>query len=429
MLLALIAVVGLRPSLVNAEASALAPPLGDELTISDLEGNEYGPAIAYNSNRNEYLVVWHDVYEVLHARRVSSTGQLLDSFLVSTSPNGKRQASVAYDPGRDRYLVTWVYDYYGNASDLDVYGRFIPWDGPSASSNDFAISSWSSDQLRPVVVFAQTEDEYLVVWMNSAPSVASYISGRRIFADGSGFPPGDGFPISSGTEDRDVPDVAYNLARNEYLVTWEMDTASGGDIYGLRLSATGASLGSGEFVIAGWPSNERIPSVAACETADQYLVAWQSDQDTGGSDWAVYGRFLSGEGVLGSVPLIDDTTAPEQEVDVSCDATGQQYLLAWETMYAGGYVGVWARIAHPDETLEAQFGIVQPGASHHRTDPAVGGGGDTFLTAWEHEAGILGYRDIHGRLVLVPEPAAATSAMTTIATLAGVFAARRRGSS
>jgi hypothetical protein len=31
-------------------------------------------------------------------------------------------------------------------------------------------------------------------------------------------------------------------------------------------------LGSGEFGIAGWPDTEEIPSVAACETADQYLV-------------------------------------------------------------------------------------------------------------------------------------------------------------
>jgi len=417
-LAALVLTLGLRPAFADAVTF---------LPISELEGNEYGPAIAYNSNHDEYLVVWHDVYDVVHARRVSSTGQLLNSFDVSTSPNGKRQASVAYDPVRDRYLVTWLYDYFGNASDLDIYGRFIPWDGPSAGLLDFPISNWTSDQSRPVVAYAQAEDEFLVAWVNSAPGVPIYISGRRIFADGSGFPPGDGFPISSGAEDRDFPDVAYNLARNEYLVTWQTDTAGGGDIDGVRLSATGTALGGGEFAIAGWTADERIPSVAACDTADQYLVAWQSDQDTGGSDWAIYGRFVSGAGVPGNVPLIVDRTAPQTAVDMSCDAAGQQYLLAWEDVYAGGDVGVWARVVHADETMEPDFPIVQPGTNRDRTEPAVAGGATNYLIAWEHDTGFIPNRNIWGLQVPVPEPAAALAALTAVATLGALFRSKRRG--
>ena len=418
-LVALVLTLGLRPAVASGVTF---------LPISELEGNEYAPAIAYNSNRNEYLVVWNDVYDVVHARRVSSTGQLLNSFDVSTSPNGKRQASVAYDPVRDRYLVAWLYDYAGNATNSDIYGRFIPWDGPSAGLQDFPISNWSSDQSRPVVAYAPTADEFLVAWVNAAPAVPTYISGRRVFADGSGFPAGDGFTISTGTEDRDFPDLAYNSARNEYLAIWQMDTAGGGDIYGVRLSATGAALGSGEFGIAGWPDTEEIPSVAACETADQYLVGWQSDQGTGGSDWAVYARFVSGAGVPGNVHLIVDTTAPQTAVDMSCDAAGQQYLLAWEDVYAGGAVGIWARIVHPDETMEPDFAIVQPDTNRDRTEPAVAGGATNYLIAWEHDTGFIPNRNIWGLQVPVPEPAAGLTALAVVATLGALFRAKRRGS-
>ena len=166
------------------------------------------------------------------------------------------------------------------------------------------------------------------------------------------------------------------------------------------MSATGSALG-GEIDLAGWPAVEARPAVASCHRGDQYLVAWESDQETGGTDWAIYARYVSGAGVAGNVYLIDDTTAPEREVDVACGEEVQRYLLAWQTMYATGWYGIWGRLAHPDETLEPQFGIVQPGVSHSRLEPSVGGGGETFLTAWEHEQGLLAYRDIHGRTLLL----------------------------
>jgi len=236
-----------------------------------------------------------------------------------------------------------------------------------------------------------------VVWMNEAEgSVASYVSARRIWADGSGFP-ANPFLISSGPEDRRFPDVAHNRARNEYLVAWDANIG-GGNIYGVRLSGSGSVLGSGEFVIAGWPSNEQHPSVAACHRADQYLVAWESDQDTGGSDWAIYARYLDGSGVPGNVYEVDDTTAPEVEAEVACDAGGQQYLLAWQTMYATSWYGVWGRMAFPDETMEPALVIEQPGPSHHRKEPAIAGGAGHLLTAWEQEVGFVANSDIQGRL-------------------------------
>lgn len=399
-LLPLLLTMGTRPSHPIADKSALAAQLGPEITISELFGDEYGPAIAYNSTHDEYLVVWHDAYDVIHAQRLSPPGQLLGaSFEVASSARGKRQPSVAYDPVRDRYLVTWIYDYWGNGTDYDIYGRFIPWDGPSASFIDFSICPWTNNQWRPAVAFARTQDEFLVVWMNdgASPGVAKYISGRRVWADGSGFPVNP-FSISSGPEDREHPDVAYNLARNEYLVTWDANIG-GGNIYGMRLSGTGTPLGGGEFAIAGWSANERHPSVAACHKADQYLVAWESDQDTGGSDWAIYARYVSGGGVPGNVYLVDDSTGPDLAVEVNCDAGGRQYLLAWEVPYVTSWYGVWGRMAYPNETMDAMFPIIDPGPSHHRREPTVGGGGGHFLTAWEHEVGFVVYRDIHGRLV------------------------------
>jgi hypothetical protein len=273
--------------------------------------------------------------------------------------------------------------------------------------NYFPICSWNSNQAHPAVAYARTQREFLVVWKSEASGVAGYISGVRITAATGGFPAGHGFTISSGTQIRDFPDVAYNLARNEYLVTWDLElSASNIDIWGKRLRGDGETLMGGdpwvkdEFVIAGWPSFEAAPAVAACRAADQYLVAWQSDQAPAENNYAIYARYLNGDAVPGHVYEIDDTTSPELNVDVDCNLAGDRYLLAWQTRYANPVrYGIWARFAWPNENLPPPFMVRDPGNTANRQYPAVAGGRAGSLVAWEHERDSNGNRDIHGRLL------------------------------
>ena len=389
------------PSRPEIETIDVDESLSNEIIVSELDNSKYSPAIAYNSLHNQYLVVWENEwpgnYHDLYGQRISSTGKLLSWFAISTNTKSQMQPSVAYDPVHDRYLVTYIYDVVGDGSDWDVYGRFIPWDEPDPTLIDFVICNWTSGQWHPKVAYGLAQDEFLAVWMNDPGSVATYISGRRIFADGSGFPPGDGFTISSGAENRDFPSVAYNLARNEYLVTYDAANASL-DIFGLRLDGTGNPLGGGEFSIAGWPDDEEHPSVAACNQADQYLVTWQS-MVSPPIDSAIYARYIGGDGTLAGVYLVDDTTAPEAESAVTCNKRGQHYLITWQTMYAGGNYGIWARQAFRDESMEDSFRIVSPGNNADRLYPAVAGGRVNYLVAWEHQRDGTSYKDIHARLI------------------------------
>jgi hypothetical protein len=385
-------------------SSAIADQrLSDELMISDVANETYLPSVAYNWKHREYLVVWHAKWvsgsRDIRAARISEAGQILDTFTVYKDLNKDSvQPSVDYDPVNDRYLVAWIFDYFGNGSDRDLYGRFIPWDGPSASLNEFAICSWTTHQWNPKVAYGRAVEEFLVVWMNEyqAGTLPMYISGRRIkAADGSFFSSGSDFTISHGTEQRVNPDVTYNQARNEYLVVYD-NTA---DIFGMRLTGTVIDNFGGEFRIAGWSATEIRPAVAACKGADQYLVTWQSNQGTGNN--AIYARFISGGGTLGNVYVIDDSTGQEQEADVACNLSGTEYFITWETEYAGGYYGVWGRLVQPNETLKPAFSIVHASWTLNRTNPAAAGGRSSYMVAWEHEydggASIL--QGIHGRLV------------------------------
>ncbi len=384
---------------VTAAPPSDDPRLGRELTISAIDNEQYLPSVAYNWKHHEYLVVWHDTWVMgtrdIRARRISDRGEVLSEFSIYDNPTrDSAQPSVAYDPVHDRYLVVWVRDTFGDGSDWDVYGRFIPWQGPDPGLNAFPIITWTTKQWNPKLVYARSTEEFLVVWWNEHPSLPGYTSGKRIFADGSGFPNGGSdVTINHPTQNRIEPDVAYNLARNEYLVVYSNGMH---DVFGTRLRGDAVPLGGGEFGIAGWPSLEHNPAVAACRQVDQYLVTWESEE---GGDSAIYARFVNGNGSVGSVHLIDNITSPEKNADVACDQDGGQYLIAWQTRYTNLKYGVWGRLVRPNAQMSPQFPIRHPGSSSDRTMTAIAGGATNYLVAWEHERDGTNFQDIHGRLI------------------------------
>lgn len=375
--------------------------LSREIVVSALDNEQLLPAAAYNWKHREYLVVCHDTWTVgtrdIRASRIAADGTVLAEFEIYSNPTrDSAQPAVDYDPVNDRYLVVWAYDAAGDGSDWDLHGRFIPWDGPNPAVTEFPIITWPSKQWNPKVAYARAQEEFLVVWWNEDPAhvVDSYVSGKRIYADGSGFPStGSDVTISVAGRERVDPDVTYNLGRNEYLVAY----TDGVDIFGERLQGNAAPLGSGEFGIAGWPDAERRPAVAACKEADQYLVAWQSL--TGGANEAIYARVVSGEGAPGSVFLVDNTTSPEEEPDVACDLAGRRYMVTWQSRYTNVKYGVLSRFVAPDGAMTPAIELRPPGAAADRTRPAIAGGDTSFLVAWEHDRDGTAYQDIHGRLV------------------------------
>jgi len=391
------------PELTVASATA-GPYLGGEIVISALDNEQYLPSVAYNWKHDEYLVVWHNNWggnRDIYAQRISGKGELLSWFAVGPTapsnpyPNDRIQPSVAYDPVNDRYLVVWMYDTPGDGSNWDIHGVFVNWDGPIQGLHQFNICDWTTSQWTPKVVYSRTEEEFMIVWFTDHPTVPGYISGRRMTASDATFPTsGSDFTISDPAQIRINQALAYNLARNEYLVVYD-DTQ---DVFASRFTGTGLPLGGGEFSIATWPGAETRPAVAACSGTDQYLVAWENNQPD------IYARFVKGDGSLDGGPLqLESTSVDEIEPQVACNAAGNQFLAVWQQQFssATGPYGVWGQFVNPDKTLGANFGMMTPtsGVTAEFTRPAVAGGNVNYLTAWEHDRAGTAFQDIHGRLI------------------------------
>jgi hypothetical protein len=403
-ILSLILLLGVGLSANAGPHSLNQPYLWPDTIISDFDIPEAFPEVVYNFKHNEYFVVWQTAAvteaDTIRGARISPTGQVLANFEINGHPtkDGSKPAA-AYDPVHDRYLVVFAFDVSGNDTNTDLLGRFIPWEGPDPALKSFPIASWPTYQLAPDVAYGRAMEEFVVVWMNqyAAGSPPRYISGRRVRAADGGFTgSGSDMTISHPTRYRHNPAVTYNLARNEYLVVYDDES----DIFGTRFTGDLTHNFGGEFTIAGWPDMEEKADVAACDKLNKYLVTWQSDQ--GSANLGIFGRFISGDGTLGDVRIIDDTTGQEREAAVTCNDAGNQYLVAWQTEYTILKYGIWARFVNPDgkmaPALADSFAVQEPFNQEHRTRPAVAGGKTSYLAVWEHERGSTLW-DIQGRLI------------------------------
>jgi len=382
---------------VAGGTSLLAEAVGREVTVSGYDSEKFLPAVAYNGDRQEFLVVWHNLLgsgvREINAARLDRFGKVISTFIVASGSTSRAQPAVAYDDVRDRYLVVFIYDYYGNGSDWDVYGRLIPWSGPDPLLTEFPIFDAGDSQWNPKVAYSNGDDEFLTVWGNTSATANASVSYRYVLPEGT--PDLAQTLAGDATHLYTNPDLAYNQLRDEYLAVYEIDTV---DVAARRMDHTGYPLDS-QVMVANWPDAELSPAVAACPGQDQWLVVWQSNNPVA----TLYARFLLGNGAVDGGPLeVYATTARNQAPAVACLPGKAQYLIAWEEEYVGGQFGISGRrLGTNKQFLAPAFEVRAAYGSQLRDakSPAVVGGELGWSVAWVQERESSTYSDIHSAMV------------------------------
>jgi len=267
-------------------------PVGRDFRISGrkLASDEMNPEVVWNQEDNQYLVVWEDGrnYDTrgldIYGRRVGSDGKPIGAEI---RISGRKLASdevkpaVAWNQEDNQYLVVWTDGRNWETRGDDIYGRRVGSDGKPVG-RDFRITKGRtiSHEGTPEVVWSQATKQYLVVWTDGRnQELRGYdIYGRRVGSDGR--PVGADIRISgpkATTEDWS-PAVAWNPAANQYLVVWTDGRnweTSEDDIYGRRLGSDGRPIG-GDFRISSRKEESATePDVAWNQANLQYLVVWE----------------------------------------------------------------------------------------------------------------------------------------------------------
>lgn len=283
----------------------------DDFRISEMQGAGFSPAVAYNPNRHEYLVVWtgnddHHFYEIFAQRLNADTGVELghDDFRISeTGPPGytdfyATSPAIVHNSTNNQYLVAWrrIEDVgiHAGVLDTEIVGQRLNASGEQTGADDFAISSTGGELSSPAVAYSPADEEYLVVWERQISGHG--IVGQRLDANTGGEVGENDFYISDAGElCPEEPSVTYNPTLNQYLVVWsgilEGNVAcwTEHEVLGQGLDATtGTEVGPNDFRISdlGGTGNHDFHSestaVARNSTAEEYLVVWYGDDNEGG---------------------------------------------------------------------------------------------------------------------------------------------------
>ncbi len=226
---------------------------------------------------------------------------------------------------------------------------------PEIGTDDFRISDMGPEG-SPLyatawvrLAYNSTRDEVLVVWEgNDVMEDGDEIYGQRLEAPtgleigDNDFRVSDMGPPGDSRFQADLPAVAYNSRDDEYLVVWQGDEGTDGEIeiYGQRLdAATGAEVGEDDLRISTMgPDGDNsfqahTPDVIYNPTAREYLVVWTGNEESGLGNREIYVQRLDaatgaelGENDLRITDVYDDAEHPA----VAYDLANDQYLVVFD---------------------------------------------------------------------------------------------------
>jgi hypothetical protein len=345
----------------SQQMTPMAPPqLGAFINIwLEVGVGNFEPAVAYNSLRDEYLVVWSNTRaggatKDIYARRVRGDGTLLSYWTITHNANFHNyEPDVAYSPLQDEYLVVWTYD--SVITDSDIWAVRVKWDG-SWMGSEFSLGRKDDKQHKPAVVYNGQANEYLVVYQNTWAGGGQDIDAERVLAS-------DGTPlgwvnIAAGTGYRSSPDVAYNPTSNRYLIAYTFRPTSvldSGDIYGKVATWNIGNLSS-EIHICDDANDQN--SVALASSAEEFLSVWADAPSA--STTEIYARRVGAygapQGPSGGFWITGSPGRHDNAPDVAT-GNGRGYLITWQRFEGGLNWDVYGRYTTPgqDNASDAEF--------------------------------------------------------------------------
>ncbi|MBN2147688.1 MAG: hypothetical protein JW726_09885 [Anaerolineales bacterium] len=332
----------LAPFLTNQQAVHAGGLIGPMFQIRDepapLELRD--PDVAYNGHAEEYLVAFEvdrQACDDIRVERLAKDGTLLGGQWISTGcPAEQSNPDVAYNSQANEYLVVW--EEYDTTHGDTVRGQIISAAGSLQGLVFNLLTCGTYSCLEPAVAYASTADKYLIVFREYL-YIPNVITSNAIIAqafnpDGSSW--GTRLEISpaSSNVSYGYPSLAYNHLRNEFLVVWSHTGSGQGDICGQRVKmAGGAGILGSPFWLPGDPNLlDDNPAVATIPRPPdgQYLVAWEYPSGSIGYD--IRAQRVAGDGSLEGAPIVVfDSPYLDTSPAVAGFASSLEYLVVWET--------------------------------------------------------------------------------------------------
>lgn len=363
------------------------------LPILTWMGDQINPALAHSRAAHRYLVVWEDTFAGgtaeadIGGRWVANNGSLLGGgfYVASEGTHGRHRPALAYNANAGEFLVVYEYDY--SATDIDIRARRVLSNGVVAAG-EIGVAFGTSKETRPYIVHNPADNQYLVVWQQwvGDPEFGhSDIYGRRLDADG--LLVGGVIPIKVSDKSKVTPIAAYYTSLHQYGVMWvDRSLVTYPRLYEQRFSAAGAKVGP-EYNSTGFGANFNPDMVYSAEE-DAYVFVFENKSYGTPDRMDVYVHLDSLAHGTGFGSPIDVQSDKDQSApDVAYNAAGRSYAIVWEVAYGVADHDIYMKLYRPLGTHAccASIGpVVVTNFAAWEGNPAVASSdGPTSLVVWE----------------------------------------------
>ncbi|HEX3554612.1 MAG TPA: RHS repeat-associated core domain-containing protein [Thermoanaerobaculia bacterium] len=383
-------------------------PLAADLPLATATQSEDRPAIAYNSTTNEYLVVYErqtsstnsDVY----GQRVTATGALLGSaFAIANSTHNERHPRLAYNSKANNYLVIYEYDASGNGTNYDLQARPVAANG--TLSPIVTVANSTGQDLSPEIAFGSVAGEYLVAYETDGNGDGKTDVGNlRLSATGAVL--GSMYAnitISGANVNVTNPHLAYNSMFNDFMFAFEVDAANNGsniEIWETRLKPDLSLVDGILYYVAHGTGHDRNPFLTYDPTHNEYLAVWERDATGDGTNLDIGCTKITATGGLSGILIsLASQSVSERNPRAVYNKNLDDFVAVWEV--GGATPKIQARLLHfTTSTLQMQGTVDVSSNTASRVRPDIGTSpqNNSFLAVWEEDAG-AGNFDIRSRLL------------------------------
>ena len=328
-----------------------------EIVISNNATTNKSPAIVYNPDRDEYLVVWRsrqaDGYDI-RGQRLDSSGVLVGTDFTITTPISTSWPcvpAVAYNTTRKEFLVVWSNEISGN-----LHAQRVLSNGVRANSSFTISTSLSDDPHGATLAYAPDSDVFLLAWrgcIHNQQTIASPNGGNPCYfytqvLDGEGTRVGENITATTSTYMQGYPTLAYVPNLGEFWIVWTEQYT----ITAQRILTTGL-LFNEPVALAQETTDMYNPSISDISDRGEFLVTWEKARDVlhqplipaGGGYRDIYARRVLSNGMpAGNSFRVSSTSVTAMEPKVTYPSGQGQYLVVWGNYdYQGHHRNIYAR--------------------------------------------------------------------------------------
>ncbi len=382
-------------------------PLAADLPVATTTLSEDRPAIAYNSTANEYLVVFEHQTTAsnsdIYGQRVGVSGALIGAaFVIANNSHNERHPRLAYNSNSNNYLVIYEYDASGNGTNYDLRAQTVSATGSVGSV--VTVANLARQDLSPEIALGSTSHEYLVAYETDGDGDGKTDLGvLHLSATGSVL--GSVYlriQSNSVYVNATNPHLAYNSTANEFMFAFEVDAANNGsniEIWETRITPALTLVDGMLYYVAHGAGNDRNPFLTYDSTHNEYLAVWESDSQGTGINFDIDSTKLTAAGGSSGLLIGLSGSSVQHNPRAVYNKNLDDFVVAWEL--GGTTTKIQARRIHfTVGTLSMQAVVDVSTGTTSRVRPDIGTSpqNNTFLVTWEEDAG-SGNFDIRSRVL------------------------------